>query len=561
MAVIGGVRSDTHRPVVMGRRGLVVAGHPLAALAGVNVLQEGGNAVDAALAVAAALNVVEPQMSGIGGDGFIMVYERASGSLKVVNATGAAPFAATPEAYADGIPMKGIRSVSVPGLVAGWLEAHHRYGTLPVTRLFRPAIDWSANGFPVSRCLAANMVAEPALLRFPSSRAIFAPGGRPLRAGEILVQGDLARTLASIAKAGIEEFYQGDIAAALVRCSREHGGLLSARDLAEHRTRWQNPISVDYRGFTIYEAPPNSSGHALLQMLNMVELHDLPALGWNTSAGIHLMVEAKKLVFADRERYLADPKWVDVPVKGLLAKDYARERAALIDPERAAGAVEAGDPWRFQPVGRPRLGQVKRRIGADRENTTCFVVVDGLGNAVCQLQSIQSAFGSGLVADGTGILLNNRMTYWHLERDHVDCLAPGKRVRHTMNPAMAFKDGRLRLVFGTPGADSQTQTNLQVLTSVLDFGLTVQEAVEAPRWRHLQSPTESTMPHVCQDQLQLETRLAWETRDELRRLGHPVADIGPWEAVGSEVMIEVDPESGALLGGADPRRDAYAIGF
>ena len=561
MGMTSELRPEAHRSVAMGRRGMVVAGHLLASLAGVNILQAGGNAVDAALAVAAALNVVEPQMSGVGGDGFIMVYERASASVKVVNATGAAPFAATREAYADGIPLKGIRSVSVPGLVAGWLETHDRYGTLPLTRLFAPAIGWAEDGFPVSHCLAGYIAAEPALLEYPSSRAIFAPAGRPLRAGEILLQRDLARTLAAIARGGAEEFYRGEIAEALVRCSREHGGLLTARDLADHRIRWQNPISVDYRGYTIYEAPPNSSGHALLQMLNLIELHDLRSLGWNTAAAVHLMVEAKKLAFADRERYLADPKWVDVPVKGLISKEYARERAGLIDAQRAAVAVEAGDPWRFQPGGKLRVGHLRRRVGPERENTTCFVVVDGSGNAVCQLQSIQSAFGSGLVAAGTGILLNNRMTYWHLEEDHVDCLAPGKRVRHTMNPAMAFKDGRLRLVFGTPGADMQTQTNLQVLTSVLDFGLTVQQAVEAPRWRHLQNPTESTVPHTCQDQLQIEARFPRETREELCRLGHPVVDIGPWEAAGSEVMIEVDPESGALLGGADPRRDAYAIGF
>ncbi len=556
-----GVRGEAHRPVVMARNGMVVAGHPLAAQAGVTALRRGGHAVDAALAVAAALNVVEPHMSGIGGDGFLMVYDHAKGALEVVNATGAAPRAATHAAYRDGIPMKGIRSVSVPGLVDGWLAAHGRYGRLALEELFAPAIDLAANGFPVSHKLAEYIASEPALREQPAARAIFVPEGEPLRAGEILYQRALARTLAKIASEGADTFYRGEVARALVRFSEEQGGLLSLEDLAAHRTRWQRPIAVDYRGYTIYEAPPNSSGHALLQMLNIVEQFDLRALSCNSAAAVHLMVEAKKLAFADRERYLADPEWVDVPIAGLLAKAYARERAAAIDLDRASARVAAGDPWRFQPGAQSGRAGGRGRSTPPREDTTCFCVVDGEGNAVCQLQSIQSAFGSALVADGTGILLNNRMTYWHLEEDHVDRLEPGKRVRHTMNPAMAFQNGRLRLVFGTPGADTQVQTNLQVLTHVLDFGLNVQEAVEAPRWRHLQNPTESTIPHTCEDQLQLEGRFAASTIEGLRARGHALDVVGDWAATGSEVMIEVHPETGALMGGADPRRDAYAIGY
>lgn len=556
-----GARFEAHRPVVMGRHGMVAAGHPLASLAGATVLRAGGNAVDAAIAVAAALNVVEPHMSGVGGDGFLMVYDRRQDSVQVVNATGAAPLAATREVYRGGIPLKGIRSCSVPGLVDGWLQAHARYGTKTLRELFAPAIDLAENGFPVSHRLAEYMAAEPGLVEYPSSRAIFAPAGRPLRAGEILYQRDLARTLDAIAEGGAEAFYRGEIARALVRFSDEQGGLLSREDLANHRTRWQDPIAVAYRGYTIFEAPPNSSGHALLQMLSIVEQFDLKALGCNSAASVHLMVEAKRLAFADRERYLADPEWVDVPVEGLLCRDYARERAAAIDLERAMQDVAPGDPWRFQPGGAANARPGPARRGQPSEDTTCFCVVDRQGNAVCQLQSLQSAFGSALVAEGTGIILNNRMTYWHLEEDHVDRLEPGKRVRHTMNPAMAFKEGRLRLVFGTPGADTQVQTNLQVLTHVLDFGMTVQEAVEAPRWRHFQNPTESTVPHTCEDRLQLEGRFPADVREGLRARGHALEVVGDWAAAGSEVMIEVDPESGALMGGADPRRDAYAIGL
>jgi gamma-glutamyltranspeptidase/glutathione hydrolase len=539
---------------------MVVAGHPLASLAGIMALQRGGNAVDAAIAVAAALNVVEPQMSGIGGDGYLMIYHRGRKTVEVVNATGAAPLAATAEEYQGGIPMKGIRSVSVPGLLDGWMEAHARHGRLRLPDLFAPAIGWADNGFPISQRLAENIAADPALISTPSSRVIFAPEGRPLKAGEVLYQHDLARTFARLAREGADVFYRGDIAAALARCSEANGGLLTLRDLAQHRTRWQEPISTAYHDYTVFEAPPNSSGIVLLQMLNLIEAFDLSRYEWNSAASIHLMVEAKKLAFADREQFLADPEWVELPVEGLLRKEYARERATLIAPDRAAAAVEPGDPWRYQPGGRP--SSVRRRGGETpaREDTTCFVVVDGEGNAVSALQSLQSAFGSALVAEGTGILLNNRMTYWQLNADHVDCLEPGKRVRHTMNPVMAFRDGKLRLVFGTPGADTQTQTNLQVFTHVVDFGLSVQEAVEAPRWRHLQSPTESAVPHRCEDQLQIEGRFGAPVAEGLTARGHRVVKIGDWAGVGSQVMIAVDPDAGALQGGADPRRDAYAIG-
>ena len=304
------------------------------------------------------------------------------------------------------------------------------------------------------------------------------------------------------------------------------------------------------------------------------------------------MVEAKKLAFADREAYMADPDWVDVPVEGLLSKQYAAERARLIDPEHAAEAVKQGDPWSYQPANYRRRPKVAATAGAmQEEDTTCFVVVDRWGNAVCQLQSIQSSLGSSIVAGETGILLNNRMTYWHLDPDHVDCLAPGKRVRHTMNPVMAFRSpvpspsggglgwgstesarnggtghGDLALVCGTPGADTQVQTNMQVITHVLDFGMTVAEAVEAPRWRNTHSPTESAIPHECDNLLYVESRFPEETLDGLRRRGHTLEVMHGWGASGSEMMVQVDGDMDGsdtivLQGAADPRRDGYAIGW
>lgn len=555
-----GITAEAHRPAAMGRRGMVSSGHQLASLAGIQVLQRGGDAVDAAVAVGAALNVAEPNMSGIGGDGFLMLYRRATNRVEFVNATGPAPQRATRESYLPaGIPLKGIRSVSVPGLVDGWLEAHARYGRLKLLSTLEPAIELCEGGLPVSRRLAEALAGEKKFGQFATSRPIFWPDGRPLETGQLLFQRDLARTFRGLAEHGREYFFTGPVARAIDATSQEHGGAIAYDDLARFKARWQDPISTTYRGRTVYESPPNSSGHVLLQELNLVEGFDLASLGWHSPEAIHLMVEAKKLAFADRERYLADPDFVDVPINWLISKDYADSRRALIDPTRAAPPNSV-------------------RAGSRNEDTTCFVVVDGDGNAVCQIQSLQQGFGSALVAGDTGVLLNNRMTYWHLDPDHPDCLAPGKRVRHTMNTCMVFDTptagapaaavgasaagpGPLLLVLGTPGADTQVQTNLQLVTSILDFGLNPVEAVEAPRWRHLQNPTESTVPHTCEDALNLESRFDPATQDALRRLGHPVNVIGPWAATGSAVVIQHDPTTGVLHGGADPRRDGSAIAW
>jgi gamma-glutamyltranspeptidase len=538
-----GARAGSYRPVVAARNGMVAAGHPLAAQAGIQTLVAGGSAVDAAIAIAAALNVVEPHMSGIGGDGFLMIYSADRREVACVNGTGPAPQAARRERYLTaGIPPHGIRSVSVPGLLDAWCQAHARCGVLPLDRVLEPAIGLAEDGFPISQKLAEAIAgcAGP-LTTFPTSAAVFAPSGLPLGPGERLVQRDLGRTFRRLAAEGSDLFYRGDLTRAMAGFSREMDGFLDEADLAAFSARWQEPIRTTYNGCEVYEFPPNSSGHVLLQELNLVERFDLRSLGWNTAAAIHVMVEAKKLAFADREKYLADPDFASIPLEGLLSKEYAAERAGLIDPSRANP-----DPL----AGRPEV----------REETTCFCVVDRDGNAVCQLQSLQSGFGSQLIAADTGILLNNRMTYWHLEEDHVDCLQPGKRVRHTMNPVMVCRDGRLLLVCGTPGADTQVQTNLQLVTSVIDFGLDVQEAVEAPRWRHCRNGTESTWPHTCADELLLESRFDDEACAALAERGHAVRVIGPWDAAGSAMAIQIAPD-GALFGGADPRRDGYAVGF
>ena len=575
-----GIRYSAHRPVVMGRNGMVCAGQPLAAQAGISILQRGGNAVDAAIATAAALGVVEPLMSGIGGDGFIMTYRAEDDRLRISNGTGAAPYAATLERYRDGIPMKGILSVSVPGILNAWLDTHAEFGTMPLGDVLAPAIALASDGIPVTHYLAAAIAGDALLCEFPTSRAVFTRdgSGAPLQVGDILRQTDLARTLTTIAEQGRDVFYRGPIGEEIIRFSEEQGGLLTMADLADCSARWQEPISANYRDYTVYEAPPNSSGHILLQELNMIDEHDMTALGFGSAESIHLMVEAKKMAFADREAFVADPDYIDVPLEGMLSREYAREQASSINPDRASENVTAGDPWRHQTEGRKAAaaGAGRRGPRTEREDTTCFVVADRAGNAVCQLQSIQSGWGSSLIAGNTGILLNNRMTYWHLDPNHVDCLQPGKRVRHTMNPVMVFRRGqatgnghgsagrgrRLAYVLGTPGADCQVQSNMQVITNLVDYGMTVQEAVEAPRWKHVGDGTESTIPHTAADRLLMEGRFDATATRRLRAMGHPVHDLDAWDGVtGREMALYIDQDNGAIHGAADSRYDGYAIGY
>lgn len=539
-----GVKFSGFRPSVMGRNGMVTSGYPLASQAGVQTMMAGGNAIDAAVATAAALGVVEPHSSGVGGDGFILIYQAETGTITGVNATGPAPYAANRDLYLQqgGIPMKGILSVSVPGLVDGWLQAHQRYGVLKLDQVFNPAISLCENGFPVSHKFANALRGEhPRFVEDPYTREIFTDDGQPLKAGEILYQRDLGNTLKEIAHKGRETFYQGEIAQAMVAFSQAYDGLLTEKDLLDYQASWVDPIHTTYRGYDVYEMPPNSSGHILLQELNIVEHFDLRSMGCNTTESVHLMVEAKRLSFADREKYVADPAWVDIPLEGMLSKAYAAQQAERIDPGQMLTEVVAGMPEQF-------------------EDTTCFCVADQWGNAVCVLQSIQSGFGSSLVAGDTGILLNNRMTYWHLEADHPNCLMPGKRVRHTMNPVIVLKDGQPFLICGTPGADTQVQTNLQLITHVIDFGMTPQEAVEAPRWRSLQNPMESTVPHTCADVLQLEDRFSHQTQQGLAEKGHELQILGDWDGPGNAQAIMINHDPYALIGGADPRRDGYAIG-
>ena len=530
-----------YRPLIIGRRGAVAANHPLAAQAGLLALRAGGNAVDAAVATALTLAVVEPMMSGLGGDGFYQVFDAASGRAIVFNATGPAPQAATRERYPGGIPRTGPMSVSVPGLMAGLGEMHRQFGHLPWSDLFKEAIRYASDGFgatPHYRHFAGEHRATLAADR--RSAAAFLRDGEASAVGAPIVQADLARTLEEIAGDGAECFYRGALARRLAAACAAAGVPVGDADLTAFEAERQEPIGIDYRGFTVLEAPPNSTGFTLLQELKIVENFDLAAMGIGSADAVHVMVEAKKLAFADRERWAADPRTLEAPLAELLSADYAARLASRIDPQRAAPT---------------------RAMADAAGDTTYFCTADGAGNAVSGVQSINSGWGSGVTAGDTGILLNNRMAYWHLDPTHPNFLRPGRRVRHTMNPPLVLKDGALWAVFGTPGADNQVQINLQVLTAMVDFGLDPQQAAEMPRWTSNVPGQYANYPHDGPDVLTMEQRFPEEVRRDLARRGHPVDMVGDLEGPCSVEIIRRDGPSDMLLAGSDPRRDGWALAW
>jgi gamma-glutamyltranspeptidase len=530
-----------YRPLIIGRRGAVAANHPLAAQAGLLALRAGGNAADAAVATALALSVVEPMMSGLGGDAFYHVFDQASGRAIVLNGTGPAPRAATPERYAGGIPRTGPLSVSVPGMLGGLGAMHRDYGRLPWAELCAEAIRLAQEGFgatPHYRHFAGEHLATLRADR-RSAATLLAEGSAPA-VGRPIVQPELARALEEIAAEGAECLYRGALAHRLAAGCAEAGTLIAEADLAEFHAEIQQPIAIGYRGLTVLEAPPNSTGFVLLEELKIVENFDLKAMGLGSPDLVHVLVEAKKLAFADRERWGSDPRTINAPLAELLSDEYAAALAARIDMSRAAPTQAFADA---------------------AGDTTYFCTADGEGNAVSGIQSINSGWGSGVTAGDTGILLNNRMAYWHLDPDHPNHLRPGRRVRHTMNPPLVLKDGKLWAVFGTPGADNQVQINLQVLTAMADFGLDPQQAAEMPRWTSNVPGQYANYPHDGPDVLTMERRFPEEVRRELARRGHPVNPVGDLEGPCSVEIIQRDTASGMLLAGSDPRRDGWALAW
>ncbi len=531
-----------NRPVVLGVRGIVASHHPLASLAAIEILKKGGNAVDAAIAANAVLGVVYPHMNGIGGDLFMLIYSAKDRKVYALNASGRSPYAMTRDYFKqkalERIPFQGsLLPVSVPGVVDGWNQAQKRFGRKTLGEVLQPAIEAAEHGFAVTENLAGWFSrSHDLLLKTPTTARILTTEGRPFQAGDIVVMKDLANSLRKIAVGGRDVFYHGELAQAIVKYAQENGGLLSLKDLADHRSDWVEPITTTYRGYTVYEFPPPTQGIALLQMLNTVEAYDLRKMGYNSPEILHLFAEAKKLAFADLDKYITDPDFASIPIKELVSKDYAGKRRKLIDPNQAAVSVTPGDP---------------------RGDTTPLQVVDEEGNAVTLIQSIYFAWGSGVVAGSTGILLQNRAGYFSLDPAHVNRLEPRKRTFHTLNPMMIFKENKPFLLAAAQGAGGQVQTLLAVITNVIDFGMNVQEAVEAPRWLH-GSARAGDPPNL----LNLEGRIPAGVVKSLEARGHTVKVQPPiTQVMGSIQAIMIDPRTGALWGAGDPRADGVALGY
>jgi gamma-glutamyltranspeptidase/glutathione hydrolase len=534
------------RSVVMGRQGMIATSQPLASAAGLQVLREGGNAVDAAVTAAAVLSVVEPTMTGIGGDLFAIVFNPRTSKLEGLNASGRSGYAATPEAFRKrgltAVPERGVLSITVPGVVDGWAELLSKHGTIPLARALGPAIEYARSGFPVSEIIAYQWKGvEGVLAADPASAATCLIDGRAPAPGQVFANPRLAATLEQIASGGRDAFYKGPIAQAIVADLHARGGLLDARDFAGHHADWVDPIGTSYRGVELFELPPNTQGFVALEMLNILEGYDLKALGLNTAPYLHLLVEAKRIAFADREAYLADPASVPADLlKRLISKDYAASRRKQIDPNRAA------DDYAPMPIG----GRMRAGAGIDIDttgDTVYLTAADGKGNVISLIQSLFDAFGSGIVAGDTGIVLQNRGSLFVLKPGHPDEIAPHKRPMHTLVPAMVMKDGRPWLSYGVMGGDMQPQGHVQVLLNLIEFGMNVQEAGEAPRFRH--SPAG----------LAVESGISPEARSGLSQRGHRLIDaVGVF---GGFQAVLIDPKTGVLMGGSDPRKDGLAIGF
>lgn len=522
------------RDVTMARRGMVASAHHLASDVGLEMLRHGGNAIDAAVAAAALLTVVEPRNGHLGGDTFMLIHLAGAGRVVALNGSGAAPAAATIDLYRrlGGIPDDGLLSSTVPGTVSCWALALDRYGTRSMAEVLAAAIAYADQGVSVTARLHRLLSLDaPTYRRFPDSARVFLPDGDVPAEGTLFRQPALAESLRRIAAGGRDAFYRGRLTEEMVASAGQQGGLFTVDDFASHQTEELEPLTVTYRGYTVSEQPPVSQGIIVLLALNILREFDLRGMGHGSSAAIHLMLEAIKLAFEDRLRYLGDPRHVEVPLTMLLSTDHARAQARRIDRGRA------------RPLSVP---------DAQHPDTTSLVAADETGNMVSYIHSLFS--GAGVVLGDTGVLMNSRLLNFTLEEGHPNCLAPGKRPIHTLNAYVVQQDGEAVLVGGTPGAHWQAQTNLQILSNVLDFGLDPQRAIEAPRF------TVGDQLDVGNPMVKIESRVGERVVTELRDLGHAIEVIGPWDAGGAVQLIARDPVSGMYRGATEVRRPGNTVG-
>jgi len=521
----------------MGTRGMVASSQQLATQSGYKILARGGNAVDAAVAMVSTLSVVEPHSVGLGGDAFALLYLAKDKKLLGMNGSGRAPYRADLAWFhkqgLKTMPERGILPVTIPGALHGWAEAVTRYGRLSLEEIFEDAIYYAENGFPVTEVIAGDWkYGQNVLLAHTSASKGYLIDGIAPRPGQVFQNKDLARTFRKIARDGIESFYEGEICEAIVNFSEQNNGLLSLKDFKDHTTTWVEPIATDYRGYTVFELPPNVQGVTALEMLNILEGYDIGNLTPNGPDHLHLLIEAKKIAFSDRDAFVTDPEFEKIPVETLVSKKYAAKCRLKIDPERAMNTPS--------PLSQPK--------GAD---TVFVAAVDKERNAVSLISSIYLHFGSGMVVDGTGIVLQNRGSSFSLDPSHANRIEPHKRPLHTIIPGMVFKDGDFLMCFGVMGGDLQPQGHVQFLMNLMDFNMNLQEAMDAPRIRHMRDK-----------EVYLEDGISKDTALALEKKGHHILQgISAVNQVGGGQAIYLDSAQDVLLGASDRRKDGCAIGW
>lgn len=537
-------RSFATRSEVIAPTGMAATSHPLATQIAIDILQNGGSAVDAAIAANAALGLMEPTGCGIGGDLFAIVWDAKTKKLHGLNASGRSPKSLTWDYFQkngyEEVPSHGPLPVSVPGCVDGWFELHKKFGKLPMDKVLDPAIRYAREGFPVTELIGYYIQrSAPFLSKYPGFSDVFMPGGEAPDKGDIFKNPALANTYEKLAKNGRDAFYKGDIARTIAKYIKEQGGFLSYEDLAGHTSEWVEPVGTNYRGYDVWELPPNGQGIAALQILNILEQYDVASMGFGSEEYIHLFTEAKKLAYEDRAKFYADMAFNQVPVDKLVSKDYAKERAQLIR-DRAG---------RSYPAGKLKDG-----------DTIYLTVADKEGNMVSLIQSNYRGMGSGMTPPGLGFILQDRGELFNIrDKNHFNAYAPGKRPFHTIIPAFVTKDGKPWLSFGVMGGAMQPQGHVQIIVNLIDFGMNLQEAGDAPRMQHLGSSQPTGEEMTDGGTLYLESGFDYETIRELKKRGHRISfDLGGY---GGYQAIKKDEENGVYYGASESRKDGQASGY
>ncbi|MFQ5864658.1 MAG: gamma-glutamyltransferase [bacterium] len=534
------------RSEVIAQHGMAATSQPLATQVALDILKQGGNAVDAAIAANAMLGLVEPTGCGIGGDLFAIIWDAKSQRLYGLNASGRSPYSLTLQHFEKQglthIPSHGPLPVTVPGCVDGWFELHKKFGKLPMKTILAPAIKYAREGFPVTELIAYYWGRSvPILEKWPGFKETFMPNGRAPKKGDIFQNPNLANTLEKIANAGRDVFYKGEIARTIDAFMRRVRGFLSYQDLADHTSDWVEPVSTNYRGYDVWELPPNGQGIAALQILNILAGYDIKGMGFGSAEYIHRFIEAKKLVFEDRAKFYADPDFNNIPVKELISKEYAAERRKLIDPNRAAKRYDAGNPALYAG------------------DTIYLTVADGEGNMVSLIQSNYRGMGSGLSPDGLGFILQDRGELFDLEEGKFNTYAPHKRPFHTIIPAFITKDGKPFISFGVMGGATQPQAHAQIVINIVDFGMNLQEAGDAPRILHQGSSQPTGEKMTNGGRVYLETGIPYDTIRELVKMGHRVGyNVGSY---GGYQAIMYDWQNKVYYGASESRKDGQAAGY